>query len=222
MWDWESGFTTIEGVAHKHLQDAYTVLHKTLQHEWSLVQGDTQGLGEEFRPVEKAFWEELLLDLFLGVDTYMPRWTITRLPVKQYGLAIPDPIQTAQGNWIALYVFTGHLIADLSGRLEFRLWDHTELLIDTRVEIWRWKIHEVGGHLIDVVEGLSLTDGRRLFHGQKTGICISVTSYMVNRTELSTQEWRDAVLLRYGIEPPDLPWHCNGYSARFLIAHKLY
>ena len=43
----------------------------------------------------------------------------------------------------------------------------------------------------------------------------------VNGTELGAQEWRDAAFLRYGIEPPDLPKHCNGCNARFSICHAL-
>ena len=43
----------------------------------------------------------------------------------------------------------------------------------------------------------------------------------VNGTELGAQEWRDALFLRYGLEPPDLPTHCDGCEARFTISHTL-
>ena len=43
----------------------------------------------------------------------------------------------------------------------------------------------------------------------------------VNGTELGAQEWRDAAFLRYGLEPPDLPKHCDGCNARFSICHAL-
>ena len=33
------------------------------------------------------------------------------------------------------------------------------------------------------------------------------------------QEWRDALFLRYGLEPPDLCTHCDGCEARFTISH---
>ena len=32
----------------------------------------------------------------------------------------------------------------------------------------------------------------------------------VNGTDLGAQEWRDALFLRCGLEPPDLPTQCNG------------
>ena len=43
-----------------------------------------------------------------------------------------------------------------------------------------------------------------------TGVWILVLRSTVNGTELGAQEWRDSLFLRYGINPPDLPSHCNG------------
>ena len=43
----------------------------------------------------------------------------------------------------------------------------------------------------------------------------------MNGTELRAQEWRDALFLRYGLEPPDLSTHCDGCQAKFSISHAL-
>ena len=43
----------------------------------------------------------------------------------------------------------------------------------------------------------------------------------VNGTELGDQEWNDALFLRYGLDPLDLPTHCNVCEARFTISHAL-
>ena len=43
----------------------------------------------------------------------------------------------------------------------------------------------------------------------------------VNKTELGAQEWRDTLFLRYGLEPPDLPTHCDGCQTKFLISYAL-
>ena len=47
----------------------------------------------------------------------------------------------------------------------------------------------------------------QLIWGTKTGAWIIVFTYTVNGTELGDQEWRDALFLCYGIDPPDLPPH---------------
>ena len=43
----------------------------------------------------------------------------------------------------------------------------------------------------------------------------------VNETELGAQEWRDAIFLRYGIYPPDLPKYCDGCNTKLTIYHAL-
>ena len=43
----------------------------------------------------------------------------------------------------------------------------------------------------------------------------------VNGTGLGAQEWRNALFLWYGLEPPDLPTHCNFCQAKLSISHAL-
>ena len=43
----------------------------------------------------------------------------------------------------------------------------------------------------------------------------------VNGTELGVQEWRDSLFLLYGINPPDLPPHCDGCGEAFSICRAL-
>ena len=38
---------------------------------------------------------------------------------------------------------------------------------------------------------------------------------------MGAQEWRDALFLWYGLDPPDLPTHCDGFQAKFSISHSL-
>ena len=43
----------------------------------------------------------------------------------------------------------------------------------------------------------------------------------INGIELGAQEWRKSLFLQYGIEPPDLPSHCDVFGAAFKICHSL-
>ena len=69
--------------------------------------------------------------------TEVPTQGVTPLPVKQVGLAIPNPIMSASENWTASCVFTGHLVKDLRDRTEFKTWDHTLILWKGHREIRR-------------------------------------------------------------------------------------
>ena len=55
----------------------------------------------------------------------------------------------------------------------------------------------------------------------KTEAWLTVLPSTVNVTELGAQEWRDALFLSYGLEPPDLPKYCDGCETRFSISHTL-
>jgi hypothetical protein len=51
---------------------------------------------------------------------------------------------------------------------------------------------------------------------------LSVMPSTLNVMELSTQEFRDALLLRYARTPGgDLPSHCDGCGAKFCVRHTL-
>ena len=70
-------------------------------------------------------------------------------------------------------------------------------------------------------EGGPVLHTRRLRRATKTGAWLIVQPSTVNRTELGSQEWRDTLFLRYGLDPPDLPTHCDCCQAKFFISHAL-
>ena len=80
----------------------------------------TPGIGDIFGMVEKALRETFLPALFRVMGEGAPGRGVTRLPVKQAGLALPDPTLTDPENWTASCVITGHLVAALRGQMEFR------------------------------------------------------------------------------------------------------
>ena len=95
---WAESMNVLAGVAHKHLQSAYSGLQKSLQQEWDFVQRVTPGVGEEFGPVEEALREIFVPALFRGLKEGVPARESTRLTVNQAGLDLPDPVQTAPEN----------------------------------------------------------------------------------------------------------------------------
>ena len=55
----------------------------------------------------------------------------------------------------------------------------------------------------------------------QTGAWMSVLPSTVNGTELGAQEWRYSLFLRYGINPPDFPNHCDGCDVAFDTCYTL-
>ena len=84
----------------------------------------TPGVGEAFGPVEEALQEIFVLALFRGLSEGLSTRENIGLPVKQAGLALPDPVQTAPENYTASCVITGHLVVALRGQVVFWTADH--------------------------------------------------------------------------------------------------
>ena len=110
-------------------------MQKSLQQEWDFVKRVTPGVGDAFGLVEVALKEIFVPALYQGLREGVPERGITRLPIKQAGLALPDPTQTAPENCTASCVITGHLVAALRGQVEFRTADHLTCLQEGRTAV---------------------------------------------------------------------------------------
>ena len=75
--------------------------------------------------------------------------------------------------------------------------------------------------LTAALEGPPVLHARRLQRAEKTGAWITVLTSTVSGTDLGAQEWRNALFLRYGLEPPDLFKYYAGCQAKFSISHAL-
>ena len=107
-------------------------------------------------------------------------------------------------------------------QVEFQTADQLDCLQEGRTAVRRrgqWRAEEA---LMTTLEGPLVQRARQLQRATKTGACLTVQPPTVNGTELGAQEWRDALFLWYGIEPPDLPTHCDGCHSKFTIRYALY
>ena len=120
----------------------------------------TLGIGNAFGPVEKGMRETFVPELFEGMDGGVPERGVTRLPVKQVGLALPDPYQTAPENWTASCVITGHLLAALRGKVEFQTVDHSACLQGVRTAVQRTGQQSVGEALVATLDGAPVQHAR--------------------------------------------------------------
>ena len=92
---------------------------------------------------------------------------------------------------------------------------------DRRYEIRRWHAEEAEMEMKECQADASMVDARQMGHITQTGAWISVLPFTINVTELRAQEWRESLFLPYGIDPYDLPEHCNECGMEFKICHAL-
>ena len=106
----------LPGVARKHSQSAYAVLQKSLQQEWAFMQWVAPEIRDAFGFAEQDLRDTCIPDIFqrLGEGTFGRR--VTLISLKQAGLVLPDPMQTAPENWTASCVIKGHLVTVPGGQ----------------------------------------------------------------------------------------------------------
>ena len=159
----------LAGVSQKHSQSAYAGLQKSLQQEWEFVQQVTPRVGDSFGPVETALKETFVLALFEGLREGGTKRGVTRLPIKQAGLALPDPSQTAPANWTMSCVITGHLVATLRGQVELRTADQSACLQEVRTAVRRQGRRQDEEDMTAALEGAPVLQARRLRRATNTG-----------------------------------------------------
>ena len=81
-----------------------------------------------FQVVEDTLQGILRPALFQGGTAHIPGRAITGLPVKQAGIALPEPTRIMGANWTATCLITSHLVVALRGAAKFRLGNYSLLM----------------------------------------------------------------------------------------------
>jgi hypothetical protein len=208
---WEEAVADLTSAAPNFPQAAHSGLQKSLQQEWQSVQRVTKNMGQEFEAVEVALSRTFLPTPFGDdYDDDDPRRDIACLPVKWAGLAIPNPTVAADANYKASTLLCSHILAAFRGVDTFRSAKHKLVISEVKTEL---KLRNEAKHedsMTLLASKLSYGDRRTILRGQETGQWLSVLPSAVNGTELSAQEFRDALLLRHARGPPGLPPSCDG------------
>ena len=166
------------------------------------MQWVTPDIGNSFGPLETALRDVLLHVLFQGVGKGTLGQGVTRLSVKQMGMSLPDPTKTAPENWTASCVITGHIVALIRVQEEFSTADYDAYMREGREEMRERNTLWLEEAMADTREGAPVQVTCCLRRETKTGSWLTVHTSKVNGMELGEQEWRDALFLRYGLEPP--------------------
>jgi hypothetical protein len=214
--------TDLASVTQAFPHAAYSGLQKSLQQEWQIVQRVTEGIGPEFASIEQTLAKTFLPTLFGDdYDNDDPRRALAGLHVKWAGLAIPDPTTLAQPNYEASILLYSHIMAAFGGVDVFQSTDHLKVIREVKAKLKLRNAATSESSLKDLASKMSCNNRRTILRGKETGQWLLVLPSTVNGTELSAQEFCDALLLRYARCPPDLPIQCDGCQQKFRVRHAL-
>jgi hypothetical protein len=150
--------------------------------------------------VEKALATQFLPALFresLATDDIDPHRLLACLRVKHAGIAIVDPTATSDVFYEASTLVCSHLTAAIRGVEKFKHSTHMAIRKDTIAELRKRKTQRHDKELSSILAPLPCHTIRHLKTSTETGAWLSVMPSTVNRTELSAQEFRNKLLIRY-------------------------
>ena len=135
--DWREATLKLAEVAKLYPQAAYSAMQRSLQQEWLFIQRVTDSIGpinSIYQPIESALDQKFIPSLFLlEQENLIPKLrNLTKLPVKDCGLALPDPTQTASANNKTSKQATTHLTQALLGNVAWDIDTHKETMADAK------------------------------------------------------------------------------------------
>jgi hypothetical protein len=150
-----------------------------------------EGIGYDFAKIEKAILELFLPALFLDkLEECDPRGSLSKLPMKFTGLALPHPVASSKSNFEASTLMCSHLLlAVFRGVETFSLAEQLSVQKAVTVEL---KLHQAATYdstLDSILNDLDCNTPRTFPRGKETGQWLSVMATTLNGTKLSPKSF---------------------------------
>jgi hypothetical protein len=217
---WVLGVAALAKVAKRHPQTAYAGLTKSLQQEWQYLQRVVPDCGAAFEPVEEAIRTVFLPALLQATEAECQR-ELTTLSVRQAGLGLPNPTQSAQASFAASEACSELLVHSLREGMGLDANLHARHAGSARRRA-RGLREAADERVFDRLSAAApVMTERRLHRAKETGTWLTAMPSHLNGTVLSADEFRDSLRLRFGLVPLNLPNSCDGCGSKFTVGHAM-
>jgi hypothetical protein len=203
---WVNGIKSLSMVARRYPQTAYAGLTHSLQAEWQYLQRVTPNIDQAFAPVEAAITQVFLPALFDAtvheIETIRP---LLALPVRQGGIGIPDPTTTGAACYLASTEITSLLRDSLINGVPLCAQEHRRTAASSRIDAKTRQTESKEDAIATILQNAPPLTKRRIKRSKSTGAWLTTLPNRLNGSDLSAEEFRDGLRLRYGLLPTALP-----------------
>ncbi|BES99690.1 Hypothetical protein NTJ_12507 [Nesidiocoris tenuis] len=219
-----SGYTIkLAKVAKKSPQAVHAVVTKSFQHEWGFLQRVTGGFTEEYKPLQLSI-QRHLMPAILGREITELETELLTLPARLGGLGINDPVTEQDEAHRASQQACALLIEALREGTELNYANHLDTVAHTIKEERVYKNEALEQRRRDLVTRIEEENPRLAriqdrVNGNSQWLTIVPSS--ADGFDLDPIQFRDALAMRYGHTPQNLPSSCDGCGAAFDLNHAL-
>ena len=202
-------------------QSAYIGLTKSLQSEWIFLQRIMPNCATLFDDVEQALVNSFLPSLF-GCSITQNERSFFTLPVRMGGLNIKDPTTTPSISYMASRNATTYLVNSLKADSEFESEAHNNCVYTSKLAYFdesQVRAQQVYDRIISEANDFH----RRTLQRARDSLSawLLVPPIVKDNFDLSANEFRDGLALRYGKPLLQIPPVCDGCGSAFTVTHAL-
>ena len=172
-------------------------------------------------PIEEARREKIFPSLFGGEEIKSDFRKFLGHSVKHGGVGIPDPQKSTECAYNTSKAASRELVDSLLGGSVLNYVGHRACVHKASQSSRLSKNIAEMLEPYDRQEQAGHQDKNLLHRATRNGAWLSAIPHCLNGMDLSWEEYRDNLCLRYGLMPKYIPATCNGCGKKFSIEHAL-
>ena len=219
---WVSDIHHLSHMAESQPQAAYAALTKSLQREWIFLQRVVPMCCTLFANLETTLLSSFFPAMF-GCEISSLEQRMFSLPVRFGGLGVDLPVTSADSMYAASRHATGILMDAIIAGSPLEPCVHEDLILVAQRHHWKQLNTRYDALFSTLCLELDPLRSRALQHSRDNDLSAWLTVMPIERDnyDLTAQEFRDALAVRYKKPLLSIPPHCDGCGAPSSLDHFL-
>ena len=220
--DWVFLIKKLVLVAESQLQLAYSALTGSVQCQWTYLRRVTLDCGQFFNMLESTISGQLL-PAILGSEVSFTERVMFSLSTQMEGLNVLDPTFTSCDNYTTSRRLTGPIVNALNQISSFNYDEFHSHYFEVKESITKEREANLERVFEDIFTKLTSSQQRAILRAkdEKISSWLNVIPVVKHHFDLSAQEFRDALALRYKKPLLCVPSTCDGCGDPFDLSHAL-
>lgn len=219
---WVNHVKLFADIASTQPQLAYAAFTRSLQHEWIFLLRVLPQCHNVFQDLEFVIGTNFLPALF-GVEVSSAERDLFALPLRMGGLGVTNPVAVAPYVSDLSVCSTTKLVKSIMYSITFELDAHIETVIHAKAHHRQLMSNVFAESFDDLLSTFDTSRQRAILRAKEFNLSswLAVMPIERDQFDLSAQEFRDGLALRYRKPLLGLPHTCDGCGAPFTVTHAL-
>uniref|UniRef100_A0A1X7U994 Uncharacterized protein n=1 Tax=Amphimedon queenslandica TaxID=400682 RepID=A0A1X7U994_AMPQE len=193
-------------IAETQPQLSYSAYSRSIQSHWTYLQRVVPECGSFFEPVENIITEQLLPTLF-GSEIFSSERSIL------------NPVDIATHNYSTSRKLSAPITNSLKCNTQFDMTEFADYYDKISKEITKDKDVNIQRKFDDIISEIDHMQQRAVNRAKEMSSWLNVNPVAKHHFDLSAQEFRDSLAIRYRKPLLQIPHNCDGCNEPFDLSH---